>query len=138
MASLGDIDQYENWEALRTVLKEKFKSIFSYDIARENISEIQQNQRESVEEYSVRARKLLEDLNKANSGFTDQAEIRVVKSLNEKLAITKFKQNIFNDDLRILVQARKDGTLEEAITHALEQDMGLKQTNLVKCNYYTH
>lgn len=108
-------------------------------MAQEEIGNIHQKNGENLSEFGSRFKKALQKLNIATTSLTsDQNALKLLREANEKLAIRKFKQNISNTNIRIMVDAAQPKSLDEAIVLA-EQKMQLeKPTNANKkltCNF---
>lgn len=130
-SKMQPLDSYENWQALQTGLKKKLKKPLSYEYAQEQVSSIFQKQDESIENFGSRARKLLIQLNDATRTVSEeQAELTAYRKTNEKLAISKFTQNLRNQNIKTLLAAANKTSLEECITFAMEKELSEKNSNI--------
>lgn len=125
------LTDYATWEALKTALKKKLRKPLSYEYANEQLASVFQKPDESIENFGDRARKLLIQLNEASRTVSEvQAEKLAYKKTHEKLAISKFAQNIKDPNIKTLVMAANKTTLEECITFAMEKELCEKNSNI--------
>lgn len=130
------LSELTTWELIKTRLEEKFKRPLNYETAQDEIAGIRQARNESIEVYGNHIRLALHKLNKATETLTDNVEaLKSLRTANEKLAIRKFDQNLFNSNLKIWVGAKEFDTLDAAISFAMQKETINKNTSNVRCNY---
>lgn len=127
---LGDISA-SSWPQIKTSIQTKYRTTVSFEVAQERLLAIKQGPKESLDDYSNRAKQLLEAL---NSTTTDenaaiQSSNRV---MNESLAIRKFEQNIFDEKIRLLALSSEHTSLPDAIAHACEKREQINSSNVTK------
>lgn len=136
LAKISPINTLNSWENIKTRLREKIIKKISIDFAREDLNNVTQGKEESMEQYGNKIRKKLKALNEAIKDITENdAEIQVLRRMNEKHAISKFEQNIKENHLRILVSAAAKDSLDDCITFAIQKELLTKTKNFKKCNY---
>lgn len=124
------------WELIKTRLEEKFRRPMTYETAQDELSNIRQNRTESIESYGNNIRSALLKLNKACETLTADANaLRLLRAANEKLAIRKFEQGLYNGNLKICVGARDFTTLDTAITYVMQKENLYKNESRIRCNY---
>lgn len=127
---LGDISQ-QPWNEIKTLIQEKYRTQVSFETAQEKLLSIRQGKKESLEAYSDRVKKLLEALNGATTS-TNVAVQTANRTMNESLAVRKFKQNIFDEKIRIMALSSDHTTLYEAVSHAIQKREQLSSSNIAK------
>lgn len=127
---LGDISA-STWAEIKASILEKYRSQVSFETAQEKLLAIRQGQKETLETYADRVKKLLDSLNSAttNANADVQASNR---SMNESLAIRKFKQNILDEKIRLMALSAEHETLYAAISHASQKREQLNSSNIVR------
>lgn len=81
----------------------------------------------SIEEFGRTIEDLLLDLTIAQSDGNDEA-VRVLTSVNEKLAINVFANGLQSSDMRTIVKARNYDRLSDAIRAAKDEELGKSDT----------
>lgn len=134
LSKLQPIEDHTTWALLKTALKTKIKTQITYEYAHENLITMSQKPNETIETYGDRVRKGLSKLNEASRTVsTVQAEITGYRKTHEKLAISRFTQNIRDQNLRTLVEAASKTTLEDTIVFAMEKELSGKNSSIKKC-----
>lgn len=91
---------------------------------------------ESIEDCGKKVRTKLRKLNEASRSMaTTEAERTILQAANEKLAISKFEQNIRNNTVRVLVSASTETSLDEAIQIALHKELMEGNKNIKSCTF---
>ena len=125
---LGDISAL-TWDAIKERLRNKYRPEMSYETAQERLLSIVQGPKESIDAYAGRVKKLLEVLNTCGDGA--EANVRAAQmSMNESLAIRKFKQNIYEETVRKMAINAEHSDLYAAISHATQKLEQLKASNI--------
>lgn len=136
LSKVSPMDEFDTWEKLKKQLREKIKKPVSYEYAQEDLTNVFQKHDESIDEYSRRVRSKLHKLNEASRQMANTAaEKQILQLTNEKLAISKFQQNIRDSTIRVLVSATAKTTLDEAIQIALQKEMMEKNKNIKSCTF---
>lgn len=137
LAKISPLETITTWAALKTKIRNVIKKPISYEFAQEDLCNAFQKKDESVEEYAKRFKNKLQKLNEASRTLAQtEPEKAILISANEKLAISKFEQNIRDNTVRILVSASAKKSLDEAIQIAMHKDMMEKTKNNSKsCSY---
>lgn len=134
LAKIQPIDGLNTWENIKKKLKEKILTTVSVEYAQEDLNNVSQKTQESIEEYGNRIKTKLRVLNEAIRKMTnEQAELRALRKLNEKQAISKFEQNLRSNNIKVLVSAAAKQTLDECIAFAMEKELLEKNKNNVTC-----
>lgn len=136
LAKLQPISDFRSWAELKKALEEKLTKPVSFEFAQERLISVKQTAEENVEKYAERMRKALEHLNSASRSLTlDTEGLRMLRRANEKLAIRKFEQNMFNRDMKIMLGAAKSETLEDAIALAMDKELSFRSFSFKTCNF---
>lgn len=78
----------------------------------------------------------LRKLNEASRAMaTTSAEKKILQDANEKLAISKFQQNIRDNTIRVLVISSTKTTLDEAIQTAMQKELMERSKNIKSCTH---
>lgn len=105
------------WAQIKADITDKYKLTMTFDEAQEKLLAIKQGARESLDTYANRVKSLLDSLNLATTDAN--ADIQASnRKMNESLAIRKFKQNIFDREIRIMAMSTEHTNLVDAISHA--------------------
>lgn len=129
------LDECDTWDKLKKRLRDRLKKPVSYEFAQEDLASIFQKREESLEDYSKRVKEKLRRLNESSRLMANsEDEKRILMKANEKLAISKFEQNIRNDTVRVLVSASSKDSLDEAIQIARQRDLMERNKNTRKCS----
>lgn len=135
LAKISPLTETNTWNEIKTKLKDKFYKKVSLEYAQEDLNNVLQLQKETIEEYGKKVKKKLRALNDTTNELVDsQEEKTLLRRMNEKLAISKFEQNLKNDTIRILVSAKTKNTLDESITYALQKELSEKTKNKHSCS----
>lgn len=130
LVKIAPLTDITTWAALKTKIRNAIRKPVSYEFAQEDLASSFQKRDESIEDYAKRFESKLHKLNEASRSLaqTDPEKAILIKA-NEKLAISKFEQNIRDNTVRILVTASAKTTLDEAIHIALHREMSEKSKN---------
>lgn len=129
------IENHETWNNLKLSLKNAIQKPVSYEFANEELNNIFQKRDETIELFGKRVRECLQKLNEAARNISNEiADLTAYRKTHEKLAISKFVQNIRNPELRTLVAAANKFTLEENIVFAMEKELLEKNSNIRGCS----
>lgn len=133
---VGDVSTINTWANLKKRLNERIRRPNTYEYASADISSVFQAVNESIEEYGNRVKEKLRNLNEASKSIIrDNNDLTPLRTANEKLAITKFIQNLRNESTRILISAQAKDNLDDCIALALQKEMLEKSSNLKKCDF---
>lgn len=123
-------DDCNNWQELKKRILDRIRKPVTLEFAQEDLNKVSQGPNESIEDYGKKVRNKLRKLNEASRqmGTTD-AERAILQKANERLAISKFEQNIRDNTIRVLVSATKNDTLDDAIQIALQKELMEKNKN---------
>lgn len=136
LAKIRPIGTLNTWAELKKRLKERLRRPLTFEYAQADLSNVAQKQNEPLEDFAKRVKEKFRKLNESSKTITEvDAEIAALRKANEKLAITKFQQNLRNDSVRVLVAAANKQTLDENVQFALEREILLKTSNLKECGY---
>lgn len=125
---LGNISG-STWTQIKKMITEKYRVSMSFETAQERLLSIKQAPKESLDEYANRIKILLDALNSASSN--SNADVQAAsQEMNESLAVRKFKQNIFDEKIRIMALSTDHTSLTEAIAHATEKKEQLQSSNV--------
>lgn len=134
LAKIAPIEDLANWQAIKAKLKLKVYKKVSFEFAQEDLNNITQYKDETIEKYGNRIKEKLRNLNEAISDITtENAEKIILRKVNEKQAISKFQQNLRDNNIRILVSASSKENLDEAITYALQKELLEKHKKTASC-----
>lgn len=126
---LGDISE-KQWAEIKPLILEKYRTQVSFETAQERLLSIRQGPKETIETYADRVKKLLDTLNGATT--STQAAVQAAnRAMNESLAVRKFKQNIFDEKIRIMALSAEHTSLYEAVSHAAQKREQLNSSNIV-------
>lgn len=135
LAKVRPLDTIASWNALSKRLHERLKKPMTFEYAQADLSNVFQKPSKSLEEYSKRVNEKFRRLNEASKSIPNvDAEVAILRKANEKLAITKFQQNLRNETLKVLVSAAVKNSLDD-IQFALEREMLQNTGNLKACNF---
>lgn len=116
LAKARPLDTILTWENLSKRLHERLKKPVTFEYAQADLSNVFQKQDETLEDYAKRIKEKFRRLNEASKSISEvEVEMAVLRKANEKLAITKFQQNIRNDKLKVFVSAANKNTLDDNI-----------------------
>lgn len=136
LSKISPLDDCATWELLKTRLRDQIRKPVSYEYAQEDLCNVAQKSDESIEDYAKKVRNKLKKLNEASRSMANsQIERTILQTANEKLAISKFEQNIRNNTIRVLVSASQKTTLDEAIQIAQHKDLMEKGKNVKSCSF---
>lgn len=128
-------DDMNTWQLLKKQLIEKIKKPVSLEYAQEDLNQVFQKKDESIEDYGTRVKAKLKKLNEASKTITESSEqVKVLRKMNEKHAISKFEQNIRNQTIKVLVSAAGKLTLDECISFAMQKELTEKNRNIKACS----
>lgn len=129
-------EDMNTWALLKKRIIEKIKKPVSLEYAQEDLNQVFQSKDESIEDYGNRVRAKLKKLNEASKKMTEvDGEIKILRKMNEKHAISKFEQNIRNQTIKVLVSAAGKTTLDECITFAMQKELIEKNKNIRACAF---
>lgn len=121
----------KTWAQIKADIKLKYKTQMTFEVAQEKMLSLQQGQKETHETYANRVRSLLDALN--STTIHDNADIKSSnRAMNENLGIRKYKQNIFDRELRGMALSADHSNLSDAIAHASSKYKQLIASNLHK------
>lgn len=125
---LGNMED-KTWAQIKDDIKLKYRTQMTYEVAQEKLLSLQQGPKETLESYANRVRTLLDALNLVT--VHDNADIQASnRTMNENLAVRKFKQNFFNEELRVIAVGADHTNLNDAIAHASSKSESLLASNL--------
>lgn len=125
--SVGD----KTWAQIKADIKLKYRTLITFEVAQEKLLSLQQGPKEALDAYANRVRSLLESLNGTTNN--ENADIQNSnRAMNESLAIRKFKQNLFDRELRGMALSAEHENLSDAISHASSKHEQLIASNLHK------
>lgn len=127
---LGDISN-SPWNDIKASINNKYRATLSFETAQERLLAIKQGPKESLDDYANRTKNLLDALN-ASTNNDNNAVQCANRTMNESLAIRKFKQNIFEEKIRLMALSAEHTSLAEAIAHSVEKKEQLNSSNVVK------
>lgn len=134
LTKIQPIGALNTWNDIKSKLKSSILTKVSYEYALEDLNKVSQERDESVEEFGKRVKiKLGRITETLNTPTTTEAEKKIMRTCMEKLAISKFTQNLRFNNLRLLVSAANKTTLDECITFALEKELLEKGKNRPSC-----
>lgn len=142
LSKVSPLSSYNTWELLKNKIKSSLKKKVSLEYAQEDMNNTFQKRDESIEDYGTRIKKKLAKLNDAIKEISEnETELRILRKMNEKSAISKFEQNIKNQTIKVLVSAASKETLDEAIIFAMQKEL-LENHKVTKrctiCNLTNH
>lgn len=127
LSSISD----KTWAQIKADIESKYRMQMSYEVAQEKLLSVQQGPKESHDAYAKRVRDLLDALNAAT--INNNADIQKAnRDLNEGLAVRKFKQNIYDRELRTMAITAEHTTLADAIAHTSIKFEQLQASNINK------
>lgn len=107
----------KTWAQIKQEIKNKYRTIMTFEAAQEKLLSLQQGEKEAHDAYANRVRSLLDSINTVTTD--NNADIQASnRAMNEKLAVEKFKQNIFDPQLRAMALSVDHDSLSDAIAHA--------------------
>lgn len=132
LAKISPLTDTNDWIGLKTKLKKCIKKRVSLEYATEDLNNTFQKKDENLEDYGTRIKKKLAKLNEASREITEnETELKILRQVNEKNAISKFEQNIRNPTIKVLVSAASKKTLDETITFAMQKEL-LENNKIIK------
>lgn len=135
LAKIQPIDNHKTCDDLMKELKKHLRKPISYEFANEEMNNIFQRSDENIESFGFRVRRCLRRINESSRDISDvEAERTAFRKTHEKLAISKFIQNIRNPEIRTLVAAANKTTLEACITFAMEKELLERNSNVRWCS----
>lgn len=135
LSRVSPLSECDTWATLKKRLRDRLKKPVSYEFAQEDLASIFQKRDESLDDYAKRVKEKLRRLNESSRLMADsEQEKKILMKANEKLAISKFEQNIRNDTIRVLVSASAKDSLDEAIQIAAQRDLMERNKNVHKCS----
>lgn len=130
------ISELNTWELLKARLKSKIKKHVTFEFAQQDLANIRQNKSDTVEKYGDRIKEKLRELNEASRKLSnDNNQLAVLFTANEKMAISKFEQNLNNESLRLLVSAANKSSLDECVLYAMQRDLIQSDFKKEKCGF---
>lgn len=134
LSKIAPIADLTTWPLMKTRLKQRIIKKVSFEFAQEDINNLIQNKSETIDQYGTKAKAKLKTLNESLSEITENdQELTILRRVNEKLAISKFQQNLRDNDIRILVSAASKTSLDECISYALQKELLQKTKNKPTC-----
>lgn len=121
----------KTWAQIKIEIQTKYRTHMSFEVAQEILPSVQQGPKESHDAYANRVRSLLDSLNGATLNETAAIQ-NSNREMNEALAIRKYKQNIFDRELRGIALSTDHTSLAEAISHATTKFEQLMASNINK------
>lgn len=129
-------DTINTWALLKKRLIEKIKKPVSIEYAQEDLNQVFQKKDESIEDYGSRVKSKLKKLNEAIKTLSENDEqSQVLRKMNEKLAISKFEQNIRDSTIKVLVSAAGKLSLDECVSFAMQKELTEMNKNIKTCNF---
>lgn len=120
LSKIQPIDELQTWKAIKEKLRSKIFTKVSFEYAQEDLNNVKQEGTESIEDYGNKVKtKLRAMIDSMASVTTTDAEKKIMRLCAEKQAISKFTQNLINNNIKILLSAAGKTTLEESISFAL-------------------
>lgn len=132
--SLVKYKQYENWEDIKKDLQLNFYEQKSIGHLNSEMMNIRQKEKESVREYSERLEDLLQKLNNACIASEGEEGSKIINSMNSKLALTSFRNGLYDREIRTVVKAWDFKNLKDAVTRALEEELYANQRKVGEGN----
>lgn len=127
---LGNI-QNKTWAQIKAEIQSKYKLTMTFDVAQEKLLSIRQGPKESLDAYANRVKNLLDALNLVT--LNDNADVQSSnRTMNELLAVRKFKQNIYDREVRVMAVAAEHADLCEAVSHAMNKSEQLNSSNVAQ------
>lgn len=127
---LGNVST-SSWADIKKNINDKYRVSMSFETAQERLLSIKQSPKESLDEFANRVKSLLDALNAAS--YNANADVQTAnQAMNENLAVRKFKQNIFDEKIRIMALSNSHSTLADAIAHATEKKEQLQSSNVTR------
>lgn len=136
LQKIGTIDDYNTWEELKTVLRNKIKPLVTSSTAEAAIRHEKQKADENVSTFGARIKSLLQAYNNTPDivDLNDSNKFEIRKR-NEKYAINRFQQGLFNPELKRIFLNVNSNSLDEAIACAREKELWIKDVDdLVTCS----
>lgn len=128
VTKLGNV-QALSLEQIKARIKEKFKLTISFDAAQEKLLSIRQESKESIDAFGERTKTLLDQMNSVSAN--DNADVQNAQiTANEALAIRKFKQNLYNENIRMMSLSIAHTDLYQAIAFATEKFEEMRLSNV--------
>lgn len=121
----------KTWPEIKVKINEKYRIAMPFETAQERLLTINQTDKETLEAYANRVKTLLDALNAATLDGSDETKA-ACRKMNENLAIRKFKQNIFDEKIRLMALSSDHTTLFDAIAHATQKQEQLESSNVIK------
>lgn len=138
LTKISPFDDCNTWDDLKKRIRERIRKPVTLEFAQEDLSKVSQGTGESMNDYGKRVRNKLLKLNEASRQIANTAAERaILQKANERLAISKFEQNIRDNTVRVLVSATKNESLDDAIQMALQKELMEKIKNVapMKCTH---
>lgn len=116
-----------DWKAIKPALLKHYAHLCNKNLITTQLENIRQGPKETLPEYSERARKLLRTKNAMYSHLTVEQ-----REEHNRQAYKAYMQGLNNNDLKKMVKTRGATTLDSAIENAI--DMELDTTNQVQAS----
>lgn len=136
LSKVTPFEDCDTWEKLKKRIRDRIRKPVTLEFAQEDLNKISQGPNESMEDYGKKVKNKLRKLNEASRQLAStDAERAILQKANERLAISKFEQNIRDNTVRVLVSATKNDSLDDAIQMALQKELMEKNKNVspIKC-----
>lgn len=138
LLKITPFEDCNTWAELKKRIRDRIRKPVTLEFAQEDLNKVAQAPNESMEDYGKKVKDKLRKLNEASRqlGTTD-VERAILQKANERLAISKFEQNIKDNTVRVLVSATKNESLDDAIQMALQKELMEKNKNVsaMKCTH---
>lgn len=106
-----------NWANVKEILLRKFSFLSNKNVLTSQIENLHQEEGESMTKYTERARNLLREKNSVYSQLTEEQRLE-----HNRMARRAFSKGILDEDLRRKLLIRGAGSLEDAISFAIESE----------------
>lgn len=111
--------EINTWEELKKLFRTVFGSAHSVSYLQVQLSQMRQNTKESVKEFSIRIEKMAHELTHALT--VDKAEVNIIAQTIQAHALSVFIAGI-SQSIGIILKARNIKIFEEAVLHAMEEE----------------
>lgn len=125
--------EYDSINELVKDIQDNFISKKSATTLFNQLHQVRQHDK-SISQFGNEIDQLLSDLTLAQAG-NDQALLKTLRPVNEKIAINSFCNGVKNHEVRTILKARNVGSLKDAITVALDEERNKPSSSNV---FYFH
>ncbi|CAI6376824.1 unnamed protein product [Macrosiphum euphorbiae] len=116
------------WDELKNLFKTVFGSAHSVSYLQVQLSQMSQNSKESVKEFSIRIEKTAHELTHALTVDKDPAQVNIIAQTVQAHALSVFIAGV-SQSIGIILKALNIQVFEVAVLHAMEEEKSSEYYN---------